>query len=466
MKKLSLLLTLSQLSIYADYTLMLPNDFCSAHQIAQTGTCSSNKISFASNNPVFLVLVHGTFSNSQQFLKEVTLSHDPIPDVFFNETAYDNQEPVKISFGWSGKNEDRARIGGGKQLAQGLNDILQQCKKQKVTPKIIMMGHSHGGNVIAVASNFIQEPIDYALFLATPVLRYNEKIKSNTEQDLYLPKSIKNLFLFYSMTDFVQTSGALTENFKRRYGPINGINLYNVRLLLEGQEPTHSGLYAQLVEDHILDLCKKIKVFYKKNKNLVANIDPEHPNADKLVAIKKYNPQATNPLTGGSTDALWPNWETYTYTQKEPDENELSQKDRQLFYNFYKKEFLDTAPLLDRTAQGIQQEVCIGAVGKLGSALAFLPSDAKDTARKYCCWSTEFKSNHPNATRALGCPLQAAPTQLGLAEDELLCTNVVGLAGRTLVALPQSAKNELKRHCCRSATFKQKHPNAAKAIGC
>lgn len=448
------------------FTIKLPKEFCDAYEMGQKGTCTAQNITFDSKNPVVLVLVHGTFSNPKKFLGEIELSQDAVPDGFFQDTVYNNQKPIKITYGWSGENNDNARINGGKILAQGLNDIINQCRQQGIAPRLILMGHSHGGNVIAVASNKIQEPIDYAIFLATPVLRYNEKTKTNNDNDLYLPKSIKNLFLFYSMSDFVQTSGAATESFKRRYGPITGINLYNVHLLLKGQEPTHSGLYTQLIEDHIFDLCKKIKSLFTKNKNLVANIDPASATVDKLIAIKKYNAGTSNPLTGPSTDNLWPNWEAFDYAQNEVDENAISEKSRELFNNFYKREFIDTAPLLDRVAKGVQQEICVRAVGEIGSGFDVVPDSPKQIASKFCCWSKEFTEKHPSATKSLKCPAQAAPAVLTQNENESLCVNVIGRAGRLLGILPQSAKNDLKRRCCPYDSFKQKHPRASKAIEC
>lgn len=450
------------------YSIMLPEGICNATEISAKMGCGKNKLTFDSKNPVFLILIHGTFSEDEKFLDSIALNKDLIPQGFFENKEYNNSLPIKLTYSWSGKNSDSARISAGKTLANKLDFINLQCKQEKVEPKIILMAHSHGGNISAVASNLVTKPIDCAIFLAAPVLRYDQKVKSNSENDLYLPKAIKELFLFYSMQDFVQTAGALTSNFKRRYGPITGINLYNVRLLLNGQEPLHTELYNQIIEDHILDLCSVIKKNYKKNKNLIANIAPKNPNADKLIAIKKYDPTTTNPFTGKSTDGLWENWEEFTYETGEPNEAEISDAARFTFNNFYHTEFLDTTPLLDRTLKTIQKVTCIEVIGQAGALLKKLPASTLKGASQMCCQFDEFKKKHPNATQALSCPAEPTSTAqapLSSEENRDLCLNLFGPLGRTLGGLPESAKNDLKTRCC-LPDFMAKHPNASKTIGC
>ncbi|GEM_PF-4049641 len=449
------------------FVINLPQGFCDAKEVASTKNCTLRKIEFASKTPVFLILVHGTFQKSEDFLNGIVFNNDAIPAGFFGDSRYDATQPIRLSFGWTGENSDSARITGGKNLGQGLNEIMQQCGQQGIQPATIVIAHSHGGNVTAVASNFITTPIDYAIFLATPVLRYDQNKKKGTETDAYLPKNIKNLFLFYSMLDMVQTSGALSNDFKRRYGPITGINLYNTRLLLNGQEPDHSTLYTQVIDDHILQLCAKIKQSYTKNRNLVANIAPKNSTVDKIVAIKKYDSTKVSPLTGASTDSLWPNWENFTYTAPEQDENKISDDARTLFNNFYKFEFIDTMPLVDRTIKSAQLELCNRAIGKLGATMGLLPDEQKNDIAKTCCPFDAFKTLHPNATRALACASRPAEPNKTLSPDEnkKFCMNVVGAGGRFLSLVTPDIKKDLNKRCC-SPEFKAKHPNGSQALGC
>ena len=449
------------------YTIKLPAGFCEAREVAEKKSCVLRQMSFDSKNPVFLILIHGTFSNQEKFLDDIILNNDAIPEGFFSESAYNNVQPIKLTYDWGGKNSDDARIQGGKILGQGLNEIMQQCGQDGVTPKIILIAHSHGGNVIAVASNFVTKPIDCAILLATPVLRYSQTSNNNSRLDSYLPRAINQLFLFYSMRDFVQTAGSLTEEFKRRYGPINNIDLYNVHLLLDGEEPSHTALYTQIIEDHILVLCQKIKSLYKKNKNLVANLDLKSQEVDKLVAIKKYDPIESNPLAGIAIDKLWPNWEQFTYTPQEADEDDISDKNRVLFNNFYHEEFTDVASFLDRAIKGIEQDICIQAIGKVGGGLTLVPEKSRKIAAKFCCPYKEFQTTHPNATRALQCAKQPdiSTNSLTVEENRDLCMNIIGLGGRSLILVPAAAKTNLKQRCC-SPEFTAKHPNASKAIGC
>lgn len=466
MKKILSILTLSLGLSLESFVIKLPEGFCQATEIAEKKSCLVRQAEFTSKTPVFLILIHGTFSTADSFLNTIVFNNDLIPTGFFRDNAYDTTAPIRLSFEWSGENSDSARIQGGKKLAQGLNDIMQQCQQQNLQPATIIIAHSHGGNVVAVASNTVTQPIDCAIFLATPVLRYDQNKKMGNETDLYLPKKINNLFLFYSTLDIVQTSGALSNDFKRRYGPIQGINLYNTALLINGQEPGHS-LYTQLMNDHILELCTKIKNTYTKNKNLVANIAPQNQAVDKIIAIKKYEPEATNPFTGTSTDSLWPNWENFSYSASEVDEDKASDDARMLFNNFYKFEFTDTMPFIDRSIKAIQMEVCTRAVGKMGATLALLPKEQKDSITQTCCQFDTFKTEHPNASAAVQCAkIDTLPHRsLSSSENQTFCMNVVGVPGRYLSLLPTAQRADLTKRCC-SPAFKTRHPKAASALNC
>ncbi len=465
-KLLSLSMVLLLKVSLENFSISLPEGFCIATEIAESKSCKSRQVEFNSSIPVLLIIIHGTFSKADSLLDAIVFNNDTIPAGFFSNNHYNATQPIRLSFEWSGENNDNARITGGKNLAQGLNDIMHQCTQQNVQPATIILAHSHGGNVVAVASNRVNKPIDYAIFLATPVLRYDHNKKRGDETDLYLPQKINNLFLFYSTLDMVQTSGAFLNDFKRRYGPLPGISLYNIALLINGQEPGHS-LYTQLINDHILELCVKIKHTYTKNRNLVAHIAPQNQIVDKIIAIKKYEPEATNPFTGISTDSLWPNWENFSYSASEVDEDKASDDARMLFNNFYKFEFTDTMPFIDRSIKALQMEVCTRAVGKMGATLALLPKEQKDSITQTCCQFDTFKTEHPNASAAVQCAKRdTLPNRsLSSSENQTFCMNVVGVPGRYLSLLPTAQRADLSKRCC-SPSFKNRHPKAAGALGC
>lgn len=469
MKKTLLVLAFTALTTdIKGFSFNLPDGFCDARQVSEKKNCTLRKVDFETKTPVIALLIHGTFSSAEQFLDKIFINNDPIPVNFFKDPAYNGNQPIKLTYNWTGKNSDNDRIQAGEILAKGLNSIVQECKLIGVMPKIIILGHSHGGNVIAVASNSVTNPIDCAIMLGTPVLGFNALQKGKTANSVYIPDKILELFLFYSSVDFVQSAGSMQKEFKRRYGPFPGINLYNIHLLLKGQEPSHIALYTQLIEDNILMLCQKIKSIYTKNRNLVANIDPEKKDGDKLVAIKKYDPIESNPLAGVAIDSLWPDWTKFEYTPQEVNENVQSNIDSNIFYNLYGKEFTKIAPILDRVAQGAKQDICVQAVGTPGVLLNAAPKSARDAAGKLCCGFDEFKGAHPNAAQALQCSKITTNKETALteAENKNLCTHIIGLGGRGLFLLPKAAKNDLKARCCGFDEFKNKHPNASKALGC
>jgi|GEM_PF-6657611 hypothetical protein len=317
----------------------------------------SAKIEIADEEPIFYILVHGTFSSE-------TDSKDPemiywgedefienVPKDFFGPNTNPEKAPIRVSFRWSGNMSDDARKKGGKKLAEAIRQLYDAFPNAYV----ICCGHSHGGNVMNVASQDLDDKhtIDFAIQLATPVMCYNEKKEVFDNTSGYYPnsKAINTLMIFYSEYDFVQTGGAGQVNFKRRYAPIPGIDLYNVRMRkLRGKDDLHVHMHDDVIGRKILQLCNKIKQTYKGNKNLIADITPaerRRKSAEErkvsvtpaelempLVSIKPYSGKKKSTVKamfqGISTDALWPDW-----TGKYPAEIAASNIDAAIFEKIF-----------------------------------------------------------------------------------------------------------------------------------
>lgn len=294
--------------------------------------------------PVFYILTHGTFSSHRSRRSGRAWGEtefvEQIPQGFFEDKRYNEQQPIRLVFGWSGQAYDVSRKEGGRALAEGINHILQEVPHAK----IIVLGHSHGGNVINVASQYVSKPIDVVIQLATPILCYNYSLEKFDNTRGYAPEKIKQLYLYYSMNDFVQCVGAGHANFKRRYAPVDGIDLYNIRLLVNGHDPLHIHMHNNTIGKEILTLSNKIQHLYTVNKNLIANIvDKDYlqqeqenialRNADGAVCIRPYNPQTTGIFTGKSTDQFWPEWNNLS-----EQENAFSQEQNAYFKQAYTKD--------------------------------------------------------------------------------------------------------------------------------
>jgi hypothetical protein len=312
-------------------TLTVPQDFYALrpyHGVKQ--------IQITDDAPIFYILVHGTFHSAEDntpqaeehYWGEKEFTED-IPKDFFGPGSNDGKAPIRLTFGWSGGWNDQARKEGGAMLAKGISYLKTTFPHSRV----ICVGHSHGGNVINVASKQLKPDtaIDCAINLATPVISYNTDKDRFDDKTGYYPSAdgMRTLISFYSERDFVQSMGAGASAYKRRYAPIPGIDVYNVRLRkLKGEDDAHSKMRDAITGAKILQLCHKIKQIYKGNKNLIADITPD-ANSKILVSIKPYKPnksEVDKVFKGKATDSFWPDW-----TGKNPDEIKASEADALVF---------------------------------------------------------------------------------------------------------------------------------------
>ena len=248
-----------------------------------------------------------------------------------------------------------------------LAETIKELYKEFPNAWVICAGHSHGGNVMNVASQHLDDKnkMDFSIQLATPVMCYNSKkdVYDNTSGHLPNSKAIDTLMIFYSEQDFVQSGGAGTSAYKRRYAPVPGIDLYNVRMRkIRGLDDLHVHMHDEVVGGKILQLCDKIKKTYKNNKNLICDITPAARRQKlfndlsakskeellklismdqmlevPLVAIKPYKGEksgivasVTAVFQGKPTDSFWSDW-----TNKYPAEEAESNKDANIFKKLF-----------------------------------------------------------------------------------------------------------------------------------
>ena len=108
-----------------------------------------------------VILVHGTWATNADWCKQ---------DLEFCkllQAGQDRQLTIK-GFQWSGWNTHRARIRAGQELA----DKIIQASREHPTAKIVLIGHSHGGNVIRYALRYrgAASHVDSVITLATPFI--------------------------------------------------------------------------------------------------------------------------------------------------------------------------------------------------------------------------------------------------------------------------------------------------------
>lgn len=174
-----------------------------------------------------LFVLHGTFaSDSPDFWNEKhpTMKH-------IKKLAQSLSEDVEIvSFKWGGANTERDRVTGGKQLADIIDSLYNDLETY---PFLAALAHSHGGNVINIATHHLQQrSFDLLLYVFTPV---------RTDRAFYTanPDRFALLYNFYSTGDQVQYLGhvSLGKQYLSRIKNImkqHGVSGKAFKLLLKG----------------------------------------------------------------------------------------------------------------------------------------------------------------------------------------------------------------------------------------
>lgn len=176
------------------------------------------------------IIVHGTWAQSEIWYRD----GGDFFDVLYS--LIDDDDEI-YSFPWSGSYFESERIVAAQQLALFLESIK--------TEKLIIIGHSHGGNVALKAAEFLEKyklsrKIDIVILLGTP----NYHV-------FYFPKPISFIFNIFSFGDQVQPIFNL---FKRDIP--NSKWSANISLTIENIEPDHEQLHHPLIAFYIPDIIQ------------------------------------------------------------------------------------------------------------------------------------------------------------------------------------------------------------------
>ena len=203
---------------------------------------------YSNLHPV-IILVHGTFASNATWYRP----WGEFYTVLFKSAA--KQGEVLVPFQWSGSLSDRAR----EDAAQSLAALVLSYPDSE---KIILIGHSHGGNVINITSNLIESShlflkakknhkkkklIDQVFLLATPV----------SEESFYTPcmNVIGHVYNLYSIGDLIQKSGGFyDQTYERKNRLINVL----VKMARSGEfgsdDPTHDKMHSPQIAHSLLTL--------------------------------------------------------------------------------------------------------------------------------------------------------------------------------------------------------------------
>jgi len=180
------------------------------------------------------IMVHGTWGADSRW-------HQPESDFFYTlEQSANARGAHVLSFQWSGSNNHACR----KKAALRLEKLITSYPIDTI---INLVSHSHGTNVVNLMSQLLDEReenhhiINAVYSFGTPV-----------HADCYRPnmKIIKYFYHFFSLNDFVQPVLGM---FNREYPDIDR-RLANLRVLINGKQPSHSGFLSPLIAEWIPDI--------------------------------------------------------------------------------------------------------------------------------------------------------------------------------------------------------------------
>lgn len=210
-----------------------------------------------------IILVHGSFAKKSSW-------HQPGGDFFEAlKFAANKKQHQVISFSWSGWPFKKDIDTGARALAYFIATYPQQHKE------IILIGHSHGGNVILKASQHLQNitrsypfrcdiiraariktlaqtrmtkhyktPIHRAYLLGTPIDTKNFMPNTNT---------IKNICTFYSSKDWIQPVVGL---YKRKLPQLPESS--NIKTWINHRGAEHSNLHHPAIASWLLSIPEEL----------------------------------------------------------------------------------------------------------------------------------------------------------------------------------------------------------------
>ncbi|MBX9831311.1 hypothetical protein K2X40_05110 [Candidatus Babeliales bacterium] len=144
------------------------------------------------------------------------------------------------TFGWDGRLDQANRQQAAEKLYQQLLVELENIKKKFEHVEVLLIGHSHGGNVLlnlaqAEETHNKRLCIDQLVLLGTP-------IQTETAHHVAAP-CFKKVYNFYSTGDKIQKLDTISTSKKSQRKLEQHSNLTQVKLLCGKKKPGHADLF-------------------------------------------------------------------------------------------------------------------------------------------------------------------------------------------------------------------------------
>ncbi len=186
--------------------------------------------SLSTKEVILFNLVHGTWAQKSTWHKEQGGFFEMLKN--WATKKYTTPQVVSInSFEWSGKLTHESRLKAAKQLVYSIKEL-------PVDTTIHIIAHSHGANVVFLASNILAQEkskhhIEICFLLGAPI---------NVKKYKPCMDKISYVYNMFSFKDYVQTVFGTYERVLPEHERI-----MNVEITINGTQPGHSELISEVL---------------------------------------------------------------------------------------------------------------------------------------------------------------------------------------------------------------------------
>ncbi len=252
---------------------------------------------------ILLVVIHGTWAaDSPEFDDIDNPAYQGIQYLAHNMAAAEKRPVLVLSFAWSGEDDKLRRDGAGTALRNILNASVFTDTNE--FSSVVVVAHSHGGNVAHKASKGLFRPINRLYNIGVPTLLDPDYLQANIEESYNLYSSVDPVQWAGSF-DQEQLSRSMRKQFDARRQPyqlkkdraargLKQITVYNIAVKVNAREPGH--VIIKDIIPGLLSMTNAVKAHYRVHRDLIANFDlrawnkKRHANVDipVRVAINEY----------------------------------------------------------------------------------------------------------------------------------------------------------------------------------
>ncbi len=270
----------------------LPNNF---YILDQSG--KENIINGSKKPDAFVITVGSTQKlpffdqKAYTYIKSLMPTNNPLIPKDFVKSFPSNEKTYSLYFNWEDQVGFKNIKDYGKIFAQGINYLISAYNVP-----IIIITYNRGGLLVNYASQLwnsptiTKGPLPILIQIGTPVpmpmSQYNEFMPN--------PKTISELFFFYSKQPFIVDQPSLHPEYQSTYKAIPGLSIYTILVIVNNKQPLQNNMNVAPLSENIIEYCMDAKKNYKTNKNLFLNLNSFKPEINGIIAITEPQDEKNN----------------------------------------------------------------------------------------------------------------------------------------------------------------------------